>query len=90
MLFRGAKLLGLWGDTAIGLIGIFLVGTLLRAFNFDLTAYLQDLMPDVDVLLLRLMDVGIVALIGSFFLRATLKPFVKGSSRRPAKGGAQH
>ena len=33
MAARGRRLMGLWGDMAIGLVGIFAVGTLFRAFH---------------------------------------------------------
>ncbi len=43
---RGRKLMGLWGDMAIGLIGVFLIGTLFRAFHFDLSVWLKSIEPD--------------------------------------------
>lgn len=75
---RGKKFLGLWGDAAIGLIGVFLVGTLMRAFNFDLTAWLTGVLPASMAQFAIWVDIAISALLGSIVIRAILRPFTGG------------
>jgi uncharacterized membrane protein YeaQ/YmgE (transglycosylase-associated protein family) len=60
ILVKGKPFFGLWGDAVVGLIGVFLVGTLMRAFNFDLTTWI---------------DIAISALLGAILIRAVLRPF---------------
>ncbi len=74
-LVRGRSILGLWGDAAIGLIGIFLVGTLFRAFGFDLSAFLKQVQPDWPFDLAVWIDVAISALVGALAIRLVLRPF---------------
>lgn len=78
-LTRGRGLLGLWGDAAIGLIGIYLVGTLFRAFDFDLAVMIFSWAPD-DFDLAIWLDIATSAMIGALLIRAVLRAF--GAGRR--------
>ena len=71
---RGKPVLGLWGDIAFALLGVFLVGTLMKAFDFSLTGWIASLNlgPLNDVT--RWVDVFVVAFLGALVLRAILRP----------------
>lgn len=71
---RGKSVLGLWGDVGFALLGLFLAGTLLKAFDISLTDWIAslDLGPLNDVT--RWVDVALVAFIGALVLRAVLRP----------------
>lgn len=71
---RGKPVLGLWGDIAFGLLGVFLVGTLMKAFDFSLTNWIASLNlgPLNDVT--KWVDVFVVAFIGALALRGILRP----------------
>lgn len=73
-LTHGRQLLGLWGDAAIGLIGIFLLGTLFRAFDFDLAVMIFSWAPD-DFDFAIWLDIATTAIIGSLLIRAVLRIF---------------
>ncbi|MEP7209318.1 MAG: hypothetical protein ABI740_00645 [Alphaproteobacteria bacterium] len=81
MMVRGRQLMGLWGDMAIGLIGIFVVGTLFRAFHFDLSVWLKSLEPDWKFDFAIWTDVALSALLGALLLRLILRPFTGGSRK---------
>jgi uncharacterized membrane protein YeaQ/YmgE (transglycosylase-associated protein family) len=74
-LVKGKKFLGLWGDAAIGLIGIFLVGTLLRAFDFNLKGWLDGSLPTSMHDYTLWLDIAITGLVGAIIIRAILRPF---------------
>ena len=78
VLVKGKPFFGLWGDAAIGLIGVFLVGTLMRAFSFDLTAWLTDIVPSGFSGFAIWIDIAISALLGAIVIRAILRPFTGG------------
>jgi len=80
---RGKPVMGLWGDIGFALIGLFLVGTLLKAFEFSLTDWIagMDLGPLNDVT--RWLDVALVAFLGAFVLRVITRPLT-------GKGGGGH
>lgn len=71
---RGKPVFGLWGDIGFALLGVFLIGTLLKAFDLSLTGWIGgiDLGPLNDVT--RWVDVALVAFIGALILRAVLRP----------------
>jgi uncharacterized membrane protein YeaQ/YmgE (transglycosylase-associated protein family) len=71
---RGRPVLGLWGDIAFALLGVFLVGTLFQAFDVSLTSWIAslDLGPLNDVT--RWVDIALVAFIGALALRGVLRP----------------
>ena len=72
---RGRKLIGLWGDAAIGLIGVFLFGTLLRAVGVDLSVTLFSLQPESWTFNAAVWaDIVISALLGALLIRAVLRP----------------
>lgn len=73
-LTRGRSILGLWGDAAVGLVGIFLMGTLFRAFDFDLAVMIFSWAPDNFDLAIWL-DIATTAIIGALLLRAMLRVF---------------
>ena len=74
---RGRSLLGFLGDAGFGLLGVFLMGTLLKAFEMSLTTWIAsfDLGPFNDVT--RWLDILLVAFIGALALRAVLRPITK-------------
>ena len=78
ILVKGKPFFGLWGDAIVGLIGVFVVGTLLRAFNFSLTSWLADVLPASIAQYTFWLDIGICALVGAIILRAILRPFTGG------------
>ena len=78
VLVKGKPFFGLWGDAAIGLIGVFLVGTLMRAFSFDLSAWLTDIVPSGFSGFAIWIDIAISALLGAIVIRAILRPFTGG------------
>ena len=71
---RGRPVLGLWGDIGFALFGVFLVGTLIKAFDVSLTDWIAglDLGPLNDVT--RWVDVFVVAFLGALVLRGILRP----------------
>lgn len=79
ILVKGKPFFGLWGDAAIGLLGVFLVGTLMRAFNFDLTAWLKGVAPSSIADFTIWLDIAISALVGAIVIRAILRPFTGGA-----------
>jgi uncharacterized membrane protein YeaQ/YmgE (transglycosylase-associated protein family) len=73
---KGRKIIGLWGDAVIGMIGIFLVGTLLRSVGVDLSVTLFSLQPDSWTFNAAVwVDILLTALLGAFLIRAVLSPF---------------
>ena len=74
ILVKGKPFFGLWGDAVVGLIGVFLVGTLMRAFNFDLTAWLNGVAPSGFSGFTTWIDIAISAIL----IRAVLRPFTGG------------
>lgn len=76
---RGRPILGLWGDAVIGMLGVFLLGTLFRAFNFDLSVMIFSSAPDNFELAVWL-DIAATALLGALLLRAVLRLFGKARS----------
>jgi uncharacterized membrane protein YeaQ/YmgE (transglycosylase-associated protein family) len=74
---RGRSLLGFAGDALFGLLGVFLVGTLLKAFEISLTDWIAgfDLGPLNDVT--RWVDILLIAFIGALVLRGVLRPITK-------------
>ncbi len=75
VIVSGKKFLGLWGDAALGLVGCFLVGTLIKAFRFSLTNWLTGVLPPSAAGFAVWLDIGISALAGAIILRAILRPF---------------
>ncbi len=75
IIMRGRAILGLWGDAVFGLLGIFVIGTLFRALEFDMTAFIMRAQPDVDRDLAIWADVIIAALVGACLLRLIVRPF---------------
>ncbi len=71
---RGRPVFGLWGDIGFALLGVFLMGTLMKAFNFSLTDWIKsiDLGPLNDVT--HWVDIALVAFIGALVLRGILRP----------------
>lgn len=71
---RGKKILGLWGDAAFGLLGVFLIGTLLNFTTFSLTTFIAsfDLGPLNQVT--YWVDVAVVAFLGALIIRGVLRP----------------
>lgn len=71
---RGRPVFGLWGYIGFALPGVFLVGTLMKAFDVTLTDWIAglDLGPLSDVT--GRVDVFIVAFLGAIVLGAILRP----------------
>jgi uncharacterized membrane protein YeaQ/YmgE (transglycosylase-associated protein family) len=78
---RGRNLMGLWGDMAIGLIGVFAVGTLFRAVRFDPSVWLKTIEPGWRFDFAVWMDVALSALLGALVLRLILRPFTGGARK---------
>ncbi|HEV7691351.1 MAG TPA: hypothetical protein VGO52_11025 [Hyphomonadaceae bacterium] len=78
VLVKGKNFFGLWGDAFIGLLGVLLIGTLLRAFKFSLTGWLTETVPDTIAPYVFWLDIGLCALVGAIVLRAILRPFTGG------------
>lgn len=71
---RGRPVFGLWGDIGFALPGVFLVGTLRKAFDVSLTDWIAglDLGPLSDVT--GRVDVFLIAFLGAIVLRGMLRP----------------
>ena len=71
---RGKAILGLWGDAAFGILGVFLIGTLFTAFNISLTDWIAsfDLGPLNDVT--KWIDIALIAFLGALVIRGVLRP----------------
>ncbi|MEY2759155.1 MAG: hypothetical protein RIR33_2933 [Pseudomonadota bacterium] len=71
---RGKSVFGLWGDIGFALLGLFLLGTLMQAFDVSLTNWIAslDLGPLNDVT--RWVDIFVVAFLGALALRAVMRP----------------
>jgi len=71
---RGRAVLGLWGDIGFALLGVFLIGTLMKAVDISLTDWIAslDLGPLNDVT--RWLDVFVVSFLGALVLRSILRP----------------
>lgn len=71
---RGKAVLGLWGDIFFGLLGVFLIGSLMKAFGWSLTEQIAkiDLGPLNDVT--RWVDIALVAFLGALIIRAIARP----------------
>jgi uncharacterized membrane protein YeaQ/YmgE (transglycosylase-associated protein family) len=78
MLVKGKSFFGLWGDALIGLLGVFLIGTLLRAFRFSLTGWLTETVPDSIAPYVFWIEIGLCAVVGALVIRAVLRPFTGG------------
>ena len=46
---RGRPVFGLWGDIGFALLGVFLVGTLMKAFDFSLTGSILSPLASTDI-----------------------------------------
>jgi hypothetical protein len=56
-------------------LAVFLLGTVMRAFNFDLTAWLGSVAPASIANSTVWIDIAISALLGAILIRAVLRPF---------------
>lgn len=79
---RGRKILGLWGDAVVGLVGCFLVGTLLRALRLDLTRLVESWMASTSGFAIWI-DIIASAVIGALLIRLVIRPFA-GPKKHPA------
>jgi uncharacterized membrane protein YeaQ/YmgE (transglycosylase-associated protein family) len=75
---RGKKLLGLWGDMLVGLVGVYLVALLLYFLGVDLTERLQTWAPALGAYAVWI-DVAVSALLGALVIRGVLRPFTGGA-----------
>lgn len=71
---RGKAVLGLWGDAAFGLLGVFLIGTLLNAFNVSISAWIAGLNLGPLDTVAYWVDVAVVAFLGALLIRGILRP----------------
>ena len=71
---RGKKILGLWGDAAVGLLGVFLIGTILNFATFSLTSFIASF--DLGALnqVTYWVDVAVVSFLGALVIRGVLRP----------------
>ncbi len=72
MIIGGPNPLGLFGDMAIALFGVFALGRALRAFNIDPSAMIKDLAPVTDAVAVYA-DVALVGFVGALILRVPLR-----------------
>src|SRR5262245_58505383 len=75
---KGKKFFGLWGDQAIGLIGVFLMALLFNVLGVHLAARLSPYLGDFANLA-TWVDIAISAFIGALAIRAVLRPFTGGA-----------
>jgi uncharacterized membrane protein YeaQ/YmgE (transglycosylase-associated protein family) len=73
---RARPVLGFMGDAGFGLLGLFVVGSLLKAFEISLMGSLGNL-GGVPIEIRRYVDIALVSFIGALALRAVLKPITK-------------
>jgi uncharacterized membrane protein YeaQ/YmgE (transglycosylase-associated protein family) len=74
LVVKGKPMFGLWGDTAVGLLGVFLLGTILAAFKVNLASYIPDGLSGFAMWI----NIALLALIGAVVIRALLRPFTGG------------
>lgn len=74
---RGRPILGFMGDAGFGLLGLFIVGSLLKAFEVSLMGMIGNAGVGVPIEVRRWVDIALVSLIGALVLRAILKPITK-------------
>jgi hypothetical protein len=72
---RGKPVLGFMGDAGFGLLGLFIVGSLLKAFEVSLMGMIGSTGLPLEVR--RWFDIALVSFIGALALRAILKPLTK-------------
>lgn len=70
---QGKPLLGLWGDMALALVGVFAVGWGLRQLGFDLSQSILAAREGIPSRVAIWVDVFVVGFIGALILRALLK-----------------
>lgn len=70
---RGKPFLGLWGDMAIGLVGAFAVGWVLRQLDVDLSQAVLTARPGIASRGAILIDVLFAGFAGALILRALLR-----------------
>jgi uncharacterized membrane protein YeaQ/YmgE (transglycosylase-associated protein family) len=75
VLVKGKSFFGLWGDAVIGLLAVFLLGTVMRALNFDLTNWIGGVAPASMAGSTVWIDIALSALLGAILIRAILRPF---------------
>lgn len=71
---KGKSVLGLWGDAAFGLLGVFLIGTLLNAFNFSISTWIAGLNLGPLDTVAYWVDIFVVGFIGALLIRGILRP----------------
>jgi uncharacterized membrane protein YeaQ/YmgE (transglycosylase-associated protein family) len=71
---RGKSVLGFWGDAAFGLLGVFLIGTLLNAFNLSISSWIAGLNLGPLDTVAYWVDVAVVAFLGALLIRGILRP----------------
>jgi uncharacterized membrane protein YeaQ/YmgE (transglycosylase-associated protein family) len=76
---RGKKFFGLWGDQAIGLIGVFLTAILLNVLGVDLAERLRIYLPENLSELANWFSIAITAFLGALVIRGVLRPFTGGA-----------
>lgn len=77
MIVRGKKFFGLWGDMAIGLVGVYLMAVAFRLLGVDLTERLHTWLPSIGAIAVWI-DIAISAFVGALAIRAVLRPFTGG------------
>lgn len=74
---RGKAMFGLWGDMAIGLIGVFLMAIILNLLGVNLSERLRTWAPSLGDITVWI-NIALSALIGGLILRAVMRPFTGG------------
>jgi len=72
-ILQGKSILALWGDMAIGIIGVFALGWVMRQLNFDLSQTILTAQPNLPSSIAIWADVFVTAFLGALVLRLALR-----------------
>lgn len=75
---RGRKVWGLWGDLAIGLVGIYLMAVIFNLLRLDLAARMRSWLPASFAEFAIWATIALTAFLGALLIRAVMRPFTGG------------
>lgn len=78
VIVKGKVILGLWGDMAVGLVGVFLMALLFNLLGVDIASRLRSFLPSNFAEFARWIDIAISAILGALVIRLVLRPFTGG------------
>lgn len=70
---QGKPILGLWGDMAIGVVGAYATGAVMRRFDFDLSKSILAAQADIPSTVAIWVDVFVAAFVGALIIRILLR-----------------